>query len=60
MGSYYYEMSAARLRDLLDELEERRFDLDREDPEDLRQLRSLEDLIGNVCELLYARERLCA
>ena len=50
-------MSAARLRDLLDELEDRRLDLEAEDS---GQRRELEDLIGNVCELLFAKERLCA
>ena len=57
MSRYYTEMSAARLRDLLDELEERRLDLE---AEDFGQRRELEDLIGNVCELLFAKERLCA
>ncbi len=57
MSTCYMGMSAARLQDLLDELEERRLDLD---PEDFLQRRALEDLIGNVCELLFSRERLCA
>ncbi len=60
MGAYYNNMPAARLRDLLDELEERRFDLEQETPEDDSGRRALEDFINNICELIRAKERLCA
>ena len=60
MGACYNNMPAARLRDLLDELEERLCDLRQEEPEDYPRLRALEDLIDNICELIRRKERLCA
>ena len=60
MGSYYTNMSPARLRDLLDELEERLFDLEEEEPEAYRRRREMENLINNICELIHAKERVCA
>lgn len=60
MGAHYNNMNAARLRDLLDELEERLIDLEQEEPEDFGTRRSLENLICNICELIERKERLCA
>ena len=47
MGAYYTNMSPARLRDLLDELEERLFDLEEEEPEAYRRRMEMENLINN-------------
>ena len=60
MGAYYNNMPAARLRDLLDELEERLCDLEQEEPEADSRRRALADLIDNICELIRRKERLCA
>ena len=60
MSSVYTNMTCARLRDLLDELEERLFDLEQEEPEEWGKRRALEDLINNICELIHIKERLCA
>ena len=60
MGTYYTNMSPARLRDLLDELEERLFDLEEEEPEAYRRRMEMENLINNICELIHAKERICA
>ena len=60
MGAYYYNMTAARLRDLLDELEERLCDLRQEEPGDDSRRRALENLVDNICELIHTKERLCA
>ena len=60
MGAYYTNMSPARLRDLLDELEERLFDLEEEEPEAYRRRMEMENLINNICELIHSKERICA
>ena len=57
MGAYYYNMTPSRLRDLLDELEERLFDLEQEEPDAYGRRREMENLIDNVCELLHRKER---
>ena len=60
MGAYYNNMSPSRLRDLLDELEERLFDLEEEEPEAYRKRMEMENLINNICELIHLKERVCA
>ena len=60
MGAYYNNMTPSRLRDLLDELEERLFDLEEEEPEAYRRRMEMENLINNSCELIHAKERICA
>ena len=56
MGAYYNNMSPSRLRDLLDELEERLFDLEEEEPEAYRKRMEMENLINNICELIHLKE----
>ncbi len=58
MSSYYTNMTPARLRDLLDEMEERLFDLEQDEPEAWGRRRELEDLINNICELIHFKERM--
>ena len=58
MGAMYTNMTPARLRDLLDELEERLFDLEQEEPEAYGKRMQMENLINNICELLHSKERL--
>ncbi|MBQ9686213.1 MAG: hypothetical protein IJV41_06675 [Oscillospiraceae bacterium] len=63
MSSTYTAMTPSRLRDLLDELEERLFDLEQEEPEAYGKRMELENLINNICELIHLKERmgtLCA
>ena len=63
MSSYYTTMTPSRLRDLLDELEERLFDLEQEEPDAYGKRLELENLINNICELIRLKERmgtLCA
>lgn len=63
MSSYYTNMTPSRLRDLLDELEERLFDLEQEEPDAYGKRLELENLINNICELIRLKERmgtLCA
>ena len=58
MGAYYNNMTPARLRDLLDELEERLFDLEQEEPEEYGKRLEMENLINNICELIHLKERM--
>lgn len=57
MGAYYTSMTPSRLRDLLDELEERLFDLETEEPEAYGKRLEMENLINNICELIHLKER---
>ena len=57
MGAYYNNMTPSRLRDLLDELEERLFDLEQEEPEAYGKRLEMENLINNICELIHLKER---
>ncbi len=57
MGATYHNMTPSRLRDLLDELEERLFDLEQEEPEAYGKRTEMANLIDNVCELLHSKER---
>ena len=57
MGKYYSTMSASRLRDLLDQLEEQLYDYEIDNPEDYEGRESLKNLINNVCELLFQKEQ---
>lgn len=56
MGKYYNTMSASRLRDLLDQLEEQLYDYEIENPEDYCGRNELKNLINNICDLLYKKE----
>ena len=58
MGAYYNNMTPSRLRDLLDELEERLFDLEQEEPEAYGKRLEMENLINNICELIHLKERM--
>ena len=51
MGAYYNNMTPSRLRDLLDELEERLFDLEEEEPEAYRRRREMENLIEGTIKM---------
>lgn len=55
MGKYY-SRSTAWLRDELDRLEEQLDSIIEDCPDDYASRRNLEDLINNVCNLLYRRE----
>ncbi|MCQ2558224.1 MAG: hypothetical protein MJ135_03785 [Oscillospiraceae bacterium] len=56
MSTYYSSMSVSRLRDLLDEKEEQLYEMDMTG-EDYSLRAELNDLINNICELLYTKER---
>ena len=56
MSTYYSSMSVSRLRDLLDEKEEQLYEMDMTG-EDYSLRQELNDLINNICELLYSKER---
>lgn len=56
MSTYYSSMSVSRLRDLLDEKEEQLYEMDLTG-EDYSLRQELNDLINNICELLYTKER---
>ena len=56
MSKYYTQMTISGLRDKLDELEEKLFDIESEYPDDYDQRKSLENLINNICELICERE----
>ena len=56
MSTYYSSMSVSRLRDLLDEKEEQLYEMDMTG-EDYSLRQELNDLINNICELLYTKER---
>ena len=58
MSSYYCCMTPGRLRDLLDELEERLFDLEQEEPGAYAKRLELENLINNICELICLKQTL--
>ena len=49
MGAYYNNMTPARLRDLLDELKERLFDLEQQEPEEYGKRLEMDNLINNIC-----------
>ena len=54
--SKYYEMSTSQLRDELDILEERLWDMECENPDDYAGRKVLQDVINNVCNLIHRRE----
>ena len=56
MGKYYQTMSAPKLRDLLDQLEEQLYDYEIENPDDYVGREDLKNLINNICDLLYKKE----
>ena len=56
MSKYYLTMSAPKLRDLLDQLEEQLYDYEQDNPDDYEGREDLKNLINNICDLLYKKE----
>ena len=56
MGKQYLTMSASKLRDLLDQLEEQLYDFELDNPDDYIGRENLKNFINNICDLLYRKE----